>query len=54
MKREGKDVQVGKCIRDIDERFGVKATDKKRIWKQRMKKIINKKKMIGTKQPMLM
>ena len=43
IKREGKDVEGGKCIRDIDRRFNVNDIDRKRIWKQHMEKIMNEK-----------
>ena len=41
MKREGKDVEDGKCIREVNGRLRVNDIDRK-IWKQHMKKIINK------------
>ena len=53
MKRKGKDVESGKCIQDFYGILGVKDIDRKRIWKQLVRKIMNKK-MIGTKQQMLM
>ena len=47
MKREGKDVEGGKCIRDIDARLCVNDINRKRIEKQHMEKIM--KKIIETK-----
>ena len=41
MKREGKDIKSGKCIRDIYGRLHVNDNDRKRIWIQHEKKIIN-------------
>ena len=41
MKREEKEVEGGRCIRDIDGRLGVNDIDRKRIWKQHVKKIMN-------------
>ena len=41
MKREEKDVEGGKCIRDVNGRLNVNDIDTKRIWRQHMEKIMN-------------
>ena len=41
MKKEGKDVERGGCLRGGDRRLGFSEEDKAKIWKEHMEKIIN-------------
>ena len=41
MKKEGKDVEGGRCLRGGDERLGFIEEDRAKIWKEYMKKIMN-------------
>ena len=41
MKKEGRDVEGGRCMRDKDGRLGFCETDRKNIWKEHMEKIMN-------------
>ena len=43
MKNDGKDIEGGKCIRGKDGRLGFSKKDRKRIWKNYMEEIMNKK-----------
>ena len=41
MKKEGKDVKGGRCLRGEDGRLGFIEEDRAKIWKEHMKKIMN-------------
>ena len=41
MKKEGKDVEGGRCLRGIDRRLGSIEEDRAKIWKEHMEKIMN-------------
>ena len=41
MKKDGKDIEVGRCMRGKDGRVGFSEKDRKRIWKNHME-IMNK------------
>ena len=41
MKKEGKDVEGGRCLRGGDGRFGFSEEDRAKIWKELMEKIMN-------------
>ena len=41
MKKEGKDVKGGRCLRGGDGRSGFIEEDRAKIWKEHMKKIMN-------------
>ena len=41
MRKDGKDVEGGQCIRDERGKLGLSAIDRKRIWKEHMEKIMN-------------
>ena len=41
MKKEGKDVEGGRCLRGGDGRLGFIEEDRAKIWKKHMEKIIN-------------
>ena len=41
MKKEGKDVEGGRCLRGGDRRLGFIEEDRAKIWKEHMKKIMN-------------
>ena len=43
MKKEGKDVEGGRCLRGGDGRLGFIEEDRAKIWKQHMEKIMNEK-----------
>ena len=47
MKKDEKDIERGRCIRGKDGRLGFNEKDRKRIWKNHMEEIMNKK-TIGT------
>ena len=42
MKKEGKDVEGGRCLRGGDGRLGFTGEDRAKIWKEHMEKIMNK------------
>ena len=42
MKKEGKDVEEGRCLRGGDGRLGFIEEDRAKIWKEHMEKIMNK------------
>ena len=41
MKRDGKDVEGGSCLRDSAGRLAFSEDDRKRVWKEHMEKIMN-------------
>ena len=41
MKKEGKDLERGKCLRGSDGRLGFIEEDKAKIWKKHMEKFMN-------------
>ena len=41
MKKEGKDVEGGRCLRGGDSRLGFTEEDRAKIWKGHMEKIMN-------------
>ena len=41
MKKEGKDVERGRCLRGEDGRLGFFEKDRAKIWKEHMEKIMN-------------
>ena len=41
MKKDGRDIEGGRCMRDKDGRLGFCEDDRKRIWKEHMEKIMN-------------
>ena len=41
MKRDGKDVEGGRCMRDSDGRLSFSEKDRGRVWKEHMEKIMN-------------
>ena len=41
MKREGKDVEEGRCLGGRDRRLGFIEEDRAKIWKEHMEKIMN-------------
>ena len=41
MKKEGKDVEGGRCLRGGDGRLGFIEEDRAKIWKEHMEKIMN-------------
>ena len=41
MKKEGNDVEGGRCLRGGDRQLGFSEEDKEKIWKERMEKIMN-------------
>ena len=41
MKKEGKDVEGGRCLRGGDKRLGFIEVDRAKIWKKLMEKIMN-------------
>ena len=41
MKKEGKDVEGGRCLRETDQRLGFIEEDRATIWKEHMEKIMN-------------
>ena len=43
MKKDGKDIEEDRCMRGKDGRLGFSEKDRKRIWKNHMKEIMNKK-----------
>ena len=42
MKKDGKDIEGGRCMREKDGRLGFSEKDRKRIWKNHFEEIINK------------
>ena len=42
MKKDGKDIEGGRCMREKDRRLGFSEKDRKRIWKNHMEEIKNK------------
>ena len=42
MKKDGKDIEGGRCMRRKDGRLDLSENDRKRIWKNHMEEIINK------------
>ena len=42
MKKDGKDIEGGRCMRGKDERLNFSEKDRKRMWKNHMKEIMNK------------
>ena len=42
MKKDGKDIEGGTCMRGTDGRLGFGAKDRKKIWKNHMEEIMNK------------
>ena len=42
MKKDGKDIKEGRCMRGKDGRLGFSEKDRKRIWKNHMEEIMNK------------
>ena len=42
MKKDGKDIEGDRCVRGKDGRLGFSEKDRKRIWKNHMKEIMNK------------
>ena len=43
MKKDGKDIEGGRCMRGKDGRLGFSETDRKRIWKNHMEEINNQR-----------
>ena len=43
IKKDGKDIEEGRCMRGKDGRLGYSEKDKKRIWKNLVEEIMNKK-----------
>ena len=41
MKKEGKDVEGGRCLRGGDGWLGFSEEDRAKIWKEHMEKIMN-------------
>jgi len=41
IKKDGRDVEGGRCVRDTNRKLGCTEDDKKRIWKEHMEKIMN-------------
>ena len=41
MKKEGKDVEGGRCLRVSNVRFGFIEEDRAKIWKEHVEKIMN-------------
>ena len=41
IKRDGKDVEGGRCMRDSDGRLNFSEKDRGRVWKEHMEKIMN-------------
>ena len=41
MKKEGKDVEGGRCLRGGDRQLGFSEEDRAKIWKEHMEKIMN-------------
>ena len=42
MKKDGKDIEKGRCMRGIDGRIDFGEKDRKRMWKNHMEEIMNK------------
>ena len=42
MKKEGNDVEGGRCLKESNEQLGFIEEDRARIWKEHMEKIMNK------------
>ena len=40
MKRDGKDVEGGRCMKGKDEKLGFSKKDRKRIWKNHLEEIM--------------
>ena len=47
MKKEGKNVEAGRCLRGRDGRLDFIEEDKAKIWKEHMEKIMNKENKWG-------
>ena len=43
MKKDGKNIEGGECMKGKDGRLDFSEKDRKRIWKNHMEEIINKK-----------
>ena len=41
MKKEGKDVEVGRCLKGTGGRLDFIEEDREKIWKEHMEKIMN-------------
>ena len=41
MKKDGKDVEGGRCIRGSDGRLNFSEKDRGKVWKEHMEKIMN-------------
>ena len=41
MRKEGRDIEDGSCMKDKDGRLVVKAKDRGKLWKEHMEKIMN-------------
>ena len=41
MKKEGRDIEDGGCMKDKDGRFVVSEKDRGKLWKEHMEKIMN-------------
>jgi len=41
MKKDGKDVEGGRCMRGSDERLNFSEKDRGRVWKEHMERIMN-------------
>ena len=41
MKKDGRDIERGRCMRGKDGRLGFRKKIKKRLWKNHMEEIIN-------------
>ena len=44
MKKDGKDIEGGRCMRGKDRKLDFSEKDRKRIWKNHMEEIMNKEK----------
>ena len=42
MKKDGKDIEGGRCMRGKDGRLGLSKKERKRTWKNHMKEIMKK------------
>ena len=41
MKKDGKDVEGGRCMRGIDGRLNFREKDRGKVWKEHMERIMN-------------
>ena len=41
MRKNGKDINGGGCMKDIDERLVISEKERRKLWKERMEKIMN-------------